>query len=319
MNEQFIGKKLSVIVPVCERTESAASLYHEYKQSCQGLCDEVEFIYVVNTHHPEVITDLRQINKEDPDLNLVILNRDYGEATAVQAGFNQCSGDFILTLPPYKQVNSDELVKLFEQLDDYDIALGKRWPRVDGSANQLQTRLFNFLLKKFSDLDFSDIGCGVRLIRAEVLEETHVYGDQWRFLPLLAYQLGFMSTEVELSQATEDSYSRIYKPGLYLRRVLDMITIVFLTKFNKKPLRFFGLVGSSAIVISAIGLAYLAIDRLAFGVGVSDRPLLVLFSIFMVLGCQLIAIGLVGETLIFTHAKNNREYRIREILQIPKK
>jgi hypothetical protein len=142
-----------------------------------------------------------------------------------------------------------------------------------------------------------------------------MYGDQWRFLPLLAYRIGFHSIEVELTQASEDSHSRVYSPGLYLRRFLDLLTIIFLTKFNKKPLRFFGLMGSSAILAGMAGLIYLAFERLVLDVGVSDRPLFVLFTLFLVLGFQLIAIGLVGETVIFTHSKENKEYKIKEIIQ----
>lgn len=315
MDNKLTGKKLSVIVPVCERVDATAELYNEYKEHCSKLCDDVEYIFVVSTDHPTIAGELRRIADTDSDLSLIILNRNYGEATAVQAGFNHSSGDYILTLPPYKQVDSSELYKLFEQIGDYDIALGKRWPRRDGSTNQFQTRAFNALLNKFSGQHFSDIGCGVRLIKAEVLEETYVYGDQWRFFPLLAYQLGFHSVEVEITQASEDTHSRVYNPGIYLRRLLDLLTIVFLTKFNKKPLRFFGLIGSSTIIAGTLGLFYLAFERLVLGIGVADRPLLVLFSLFFVLGCQLIAIGLVGETVIFTHAKDNKEYKIKEIIE----
>lgn len=308
------GLKLSVIVPVCERTSTAASLYKEYKQYCSNLCETVEFIYVVNSSHTETVADLTRIKDDDDNLILIILNRNYGEATAVQAGFNHCSGDYILTLPPYKQVESNELTKLFEEINEHDIALGKRWPRCDGNSNQLQTRVFNFLLNRLSNQNLTDIGCGVRLIKAAVLKETYMYGDQWRFLPLLAYQHGFHSKEVALTQAKDDAHKRIYNPGIYLRRLLDLLTIVFLTKFNKKPLRFFGLIGGSAIITGALGLFYLAFERLVFGVEMSDRPLLVLFSLFFVLGFQLIAIGLVGETVIFTHAKDNKEYNIKEII-----
>ena len=170
------------------------------------------------------------------------------------------------------------------------------------------------MLQKLSGLKFDDVGCGVRLIKAEVLKEVFMYGDQWRFLPLLSYQLGYHSTEVELTQAGEDTHKRFYSPGVYLRRLLDLLTIIFLTKFNKKPLRFFGLIGSSSILMGIFGLLYLSFEKLILDVAMADRPALVLFSLFIVLGCQLIAIGLVGETVIFTHSKELKEYRIKEII-----
>jgi len=301
-------------VPVCERTEETGSLFAEYKTYCDQLSDEVEYIYVVSAERAELTTELKEIQAQNSDMKLIILNRDYGEATAIQAGFSHATGDYILTLPPYKQVKTDELSKLFEQIGDFDIALAKRWPRLDSRSNQYQTRIFNKALQKLSGQKYDDIGCGVRLIKAEVLKEVFMYGDQWRFLPLLSYQIGYHSTEIELTQAGEDSHKRFYSPGVYLRRLLDLLTIIFLTKFNKKPLRFFGLIGSSSIIVSLIGLFYLAFEKLVLDIGMSDRPALVLFSLFLVLGCQLIAIGLVGETVIFTHSKDLKEYRIKKII-----
>ena len=118
-----------------------------------------------------------------------------------------------------------------------------------------------------------------------------------------------------MKQAEENAARKSPPPGLYLRRILDLITIVFLTKFNKKPLRFFGILGSSSIVVGFFGLLYLSYERLFLSVDMADRPLLVLFSIFFVLGIQLIGIGLLGETIIFTHAGERKEYRIKTIFQ----
>ncbi len=314
MPDLLDGKKLSVIVPVCERTDDTVSLYSEYKNCLSELVADLEFIYVISNDFPEVARQLRECSDSEPDLTLLILSRNYGEATAIQAGAERASGEMVLILPCYKQVVTSELKKLFSEIGEYDLALGKRWPRLDGKANQLQTRLFRYLLKKFSGQEYSDVGCGVRLIKTAALREIHMYGDQMRFMPLLAHQIGYRSVEVELAQATEDSHSRFYGPGLYIRRFLDLLTIVFLTKFNKKPLRFFGLIGTASIFVGTIGLVYLAYARLFMGMEVSTRPLLVMFSLFFVLGAQLIAIGLVGETIIFTHAKDIKEYRIKEIV-----
>ncbi len=314
MNDLLNGKKLSVIVPVCERTDNTVPLYDEYQKCLTELVENVEFIYVISNDFPDVARQLRERSASDPKLTLLVLSRNYGEATAIQAGAEQASGELVLLLPCYKQVVTSELQKLFSEIGDYDLALGKRWPRADGKANQLQTRFFRYLLKKFSGQEYSDVGCGIRLINTDALREIHMYGDQVRFLPLLAHQLGYRSVEVELSQAVEDSHYRFYGPGLYIRRFLDLLTIVFLTKFNKKPLRFFGLIGTASIFVGSIGLVYLAYARLFMGVELSSRPLLVMFALFFVLGAQLIAIGLVGETIIFTHAKDIKEYKIKEIV-----
>ena len=308
-------QKLSVVIPVCDSARNAADVFQQYKAKCETLASEVEYIYVSSTNDADTLKALRTLKEKEASLHLIILSRSYGEGTALQAGFDLASGDLILTLPAsYTQVEVNELDKLFEKIDEFPVVLAKRWPRSESGFNRAQSRVFNWLLKYLSDQTYSDIGCSVKLMRAEVTKELYLYGEQHRFLPLLAYQAGFLYTEVDISSSVKDS-PRIYAPKVYVRRTLDLITIVFLTKFNKKPLRFFGLIGSAAIIFSVLGMLYMAYQRLALDMSMADRPLLVMFCLFLVLGVQLMAIGLVGETVTFIHARDNKEYRIKEIIE----
>lgn len=315
MSKQLSLSSVSVVIPVCERAENTIPLYKEYKEFLSAEFKELEFIFVINSSFQQKIgQELEELSQQEDNLSVIFMSRDFGEATAIKAGSNQAKGELILILPPYKQINTPAITKLFEHIEDNDLVIGKRWPRVDGQGNQLQTRIFNALLSKFSDQSYTDIGCGVRLIRAEAMKEINLYGDQHRFLPLLAHQIGFLCKEIELPQAQEDAHRRVYRPGVYVRRILDLLTVIFLTKFNKKPLRFFGLIGSANIAMGIFGFIYLAFERLALHIEVSDRPLLVLFSLFFVLGFQLLAIGLIGEIIVFTHAGDRKEYRIKKII-----
>lgn len=145
---------------------------------------------------------------------------------------------------------------MFEALKTADLVLATRSPRLDSKFKQTQTRVFSKLMERLSNQKYSDAGCHVRLMRTQVAKELNLYGDQHRFLPLLAYELGYISVEVELKQAPENVARGQHKPGVYLRRMLDLLTIVFLTKFNKKPLRFFGILGTSSMAIGFLGLVY---------------------------------------------------------------
>ncbi len=313
MDQQLTSNKLSVIIPICERSDNAITVYQEYRQYIAQQFENVEFICVVSNGLKQT-ADLFQAQKaKEPDLKLIVLNRAYGEATALQAGVDHATGSLLLFLPAYFQVKTEEITKLFSHIDEHDLVLARRWPREDVATNQLQTKIFNRCVKLLSNQNFSDIACGVKLVRADVFKELHIYGDQHRFLPLLAYQLGFNWVEVDLSQSEKDVGNRVYHPGVYVRRLLDLLAIVFLTKFNKKPLRFFGLLGTTSMAIGVFGLLMLAYERLVFDVAASDRPLLVVCSLLVVLGIQLLGIGLVGETITFTHASENREYRVKKI------
>ena len=247
-------------------------------------------------------------------ITIITLAKWFGEATALNAGFSVASGEKILTLPAYKQVESDAIPDLVAALQDNDMVLARRWPRKDSGFNRLQSKLFNVFLRSFTDLKIHDAGCGVRIFDRKVLEDVHIYGDLFRFFPIMAHRQGFRVVEIDIPQSSSDAFQRIYAPGLYLRRLLDLLTIFFLVKFTKKPLRFFGLVGTTLLGAGLVATAYLIIERLVFDVALADRPTLFLSSLLIVLGIQVIAIGLIGEIIIFTHAKDLKEYKIDRII-----
>jgi hypothetical protein len=150
-----------------------------------------------------------------------------------------------------------------------------------------------------------------------VLEEVSLYGDQHRFLPVLASRTGFKVMEIELQQSPRDRLAGTYPSREYIRGALDICTVFFLVRFTKKPLRFFGMVGVITFVIGAALVAWLAIDRLVFSHPLADRPALLLSSLLVVLGMQLFALGLLGELIIFTHARDIKDYQIEEVVRYP--
>jgi hypothetical protein len=154
----------------------------------------------------------------------------------------------------------------------------------------------------------------VRIFKRTVTDEIPIYGDQHRFIPLLARRRGFRIKEIRLRQSDKDRYEKGYGPKTYLQRLLDIFTVVFLVRFTKKPLRFFGTIGSIMALLGSVFLAYVIIERLFFGVGLADRPALLLSSLLVVLGIQIFALGLLGELIIFTHARQLKEYTIERVV-----
>ncbi|MBL1277359.1 MAG: glycosyltransferase [Ectothiorhodospiraceae bacterium] len=304
---------VSVIVPVSERFDDVAVLYKEYKEALQATDNSFEFVYVLDGEFPDVLADLISLQASGEQITIIKLAKWFGEATALTAGFEHSSGDMILTLPAYFQIESVDIPKLLTELQNNDMVVARRWPRIDSSVNQFQTRLFHWALG-FTGCTFQDLGCAVRAFKRQVINEVTVYGDQHRFLPVLAERRGFQISEIDVRQSTQDSQRRVYSPGVYIRRLLDFITVFFLVKFTKKPLRFFGLIGSGTLAIGGIMLLVLIIERLFFGEALADRPALLLSSLLIVLGVQVFAIGLIGELIIFTHAKDLKEYTIAEII-----
>lgn len=308
--------ELSIIIPVSERYDAVRALYNQYRDAVAQAVNTYEFIYVLDGGFDDVYSTLVSLRDEGEPVQIIRMARSFGEATAIMLGFENSSAERLLILPAYYQVESSALPDFIRSMNTQDMIAARRWPRRDSVLNRFETNVFNNLLQFITTHKFHDLGCGVRLIRRRVLEEITIYGDQHRFLPLLAAQRGFVVDERDIPQAEEDPRLRIYRPMVYLRRVLDLLALFFLIRFTKKPLRFFGVFGSILVLLSFAVLGTVTLERFILGVGLADRPALLLGVIFLVLGVQLFALGLIGELIIFTHAREIKEYAVAETVNM---
>lgn len=308
--------ELSVIIPVTERGryDDIKDLHCEYKRSVESSGKKYEFIYILDGNFPTVCDKLMELRRNGEELKILKLSKWFGESTALSVGFDHASGDIILTLPAYHQIDENEIPKIINALSDNDMIVASRWPRKDGFINRVQSKIFNGMVNFITGFKFKDLGSGVRVIKRRVIEEVQIYGDQHRFFPLLAIRYGFKVREVNVVQSSKDTFQRLYSIGIYLRRILDLFSVFFLIKFTKKPLRFFGLSGFFVFALGALLSLYLFIERVFMGVALRDRPMVLVALLLVVLGIQLFAIGLIGEIIIFTHAKELKEYTIEEII-----
>ena len=314
MNDQADPVDVSLIVPVGRRQADPAQLFAEYRAGLDALGCHYEMIFVLDGPNEKFAAGLKALAAGPQRITVVSLTRVFGEATAIMAGFEQAKGQVIVTLPAYFQVDAMELPKLVGALDKCDLAIAHRWPRAGGVFERLRRGAFHGLLKAVTGLRFRDLGCGARALDRRVLEEIQLYGDQHRFLPVLADRKGFKIAEIDVRQSPKDHHEGFYEPRVYTRGLLDIFTVFFLVRFTKKPLRFFGMIGVTLFAIGALTVIWLVIDRLYFGMGLTDRPALLLSSLLVVLGLQLIALGLLGELIIFTHARQVRDYQIDSVL-----
>jgi len=308
--------QLSVIVPIgARRTRDLKSLYAAYKTGVLATGLSHEFIFVLDGPRPEVHRALEAMLHQGEEFTVVSLTRHFGESAALMAGFEQASGEWILTLPAYEQVESADIRKLVAALDDSDMAVGHRWPRYGNFLDHARRAAFHGIVNFVTRSHFRDLGCGVRAMRRQVLEEIDLYGDQHRFISILATRLGFRVSEVSLRQSSQDRLERSYRPREYIHYLLDLFSIFFLVRFTKKPLRFFGMLGAATFSLGALLIVYLSITRLLLGEPLADRPALLLAALLVVLGMQVFALGLLGELIIFTHARGLKDYRVEKVIQ----
>ena len=318
MSDLLEQPEISVIVPVGARQAAAAEIHAEYVRSLDALGRRYEMIYVLDGMHEKFATDLNQLRLGGASFTVISLTRPFGEATALMAGFAHARGQIVLTLPAYHQIQADQVATLLAGLDSADLVIGRRWPRAGGPLESLRRRAFHGLLASVTGLRFNDLGCGARALRRQILEEIRIYGDQHRFLALLADRQGFRVREVDVRQSPQDRFTGVYQPREYARGLLDIFSVFFLVRFTKKPLRFFGMAGVTTFAIGALWTAVLVVQRLAFDQALADRPALLVASLLVVLGMQLFALGLLGELIIFTHARDLKDYQIARVISSPR-
>ena len=307
--------EISAVVPVGSRFDESDSLAREYLDALKETDKTFELVYVLDGEHAEFGKQLTALAAEEDKLRIIQLAKSFGEATALSAGFEYTTGAIVLTLPAYYQIRPEEIKKLIAELDNCDLVVGARWPRATSSKFEtVRRKFFHWLVRSVSGNSFNDLGCGARALKRSVVEEVPIYGDQHRFIPLLALRRGFRVHELTVTQSEKDRFEGGYGPRIYLRRLLDIFSVVFLVRFTKKPLRFFGMIGSVTLAVGAVVLLYIVIERLFFGVALADRPALLLSSLLVVLGVQIFALGLLGELIIFTHAQDIKEYTVEKIV-----
>jgi glycosyltransferase involved in cell wall biosynthesis len=317
MKTPYVFARLSVIVPVGVRRANLKTLYEEYKAGVAAIGRPYEFIFVLDGPHQDARKALEELLEAGEELTVLTLTRTFGESAALMAGFERASGEAVITLPAYHQIDASEIGKLVGALEDSDVAIGRRWPRYGAMFDRARRAAFHTLVNFVTGAHFRDLGCGARAMRREVLAELDLYGDHHRFIAILAGRLGFRVSEVDILQSAHDRFTRIYRPREYARHALDVFSIFFLVRFTKKPLRFFGMLGAAIFSVGALVIAWLAAQRLFMDQQLADRPALLLAALLVVLGMQIFALGLLGELIIFTHARDMKDYRIEQVIQYP--
>ena len=311
--------EVSIVVPVVERYGDLAQLHEEFAAGMARLGKSCEFIYVVNEQLREVVPTLLRLQERlGEEVSIVLLGGPFGESAALTTGFAKARGQWIVTLASYFQVEPTGLERAFQEMaDGADLVVGRRHPRIDSVFNRLQSRLFHGIVNHLTRTRFHDLSCGFKVMSRRVARELNLYGGLHRFIPLLALDRGFLVREIAVPQRQEDRATRYFGTSTYLGRLLDVLNIFFLTKFTRTPLRFFGPVGAGMFSLGVLIDLIVAIDRIFFATALSDRPLLLLGVLLMVLGVQTLSLGLIGEIIIFTHARNVRDYKIAEVIRGP--
>lgn len=307
---------VSVVIPVTSPEIDPAVLLEGYSRPLREGGYEFELIFVLDGVRGMIESQLEDALDEYPLKVVRLQGAGLGEAIALSAGAARARGKLIVNAPQYLQSEPDDLIKLVQAMESgADFVATWRHPRVDPWLNRLQSRIFNWVLRVIMGVRFHDLNSSLRGMRRQVLEEVNVYGEMYRFLPVLAQRQGFRVVEVKVRHREEQGRHGIYGVGVYVRRALDILAITFLTRFTQRPLRFFGLIGFLTMLVGVALCSKPIWDKLGGTEGLSEHPIFVLGMILVAFGFQLVGFGLVGEIIIFTQSGEFRDYKIDEILE----
>ncbi len=313
---------ISVVIPLFNEEESLPELYNwiEKVMHENGFSFEVIFIDDGSTDHSwEVI---RNLKNQHPEVKGIKFRRNYGKSPALHCGFQAVEGNVVITMDADLQDSPDEIPGLYHMITDegYDLVSGWKKKRYDPLSKTIPTKLFNATARKFSGLKLHDFNCGLKAYRKEVVKNLEIYNDMHRNIPYMAKIAGFNKIGEKVVQHQSRKYGKT-KFGLnrFVNGYLDLLTLWFMSKFGKKPMHFFGFLGSVMFLlglISAIIVGANKIIALSKGIGaplVTSSPYFYIALTTMIIGSQLFLAGFLGE-IISRNATDRNKYKIEEKL-----
>lgn len=315
--EAMSEPEISILIYVTDPDAQIHVLVRSYAHVLEQLGRTGEMVFIVDGLGPTMIERLERLQAERDDVRVLTLQGgDHGESIAFRAALEHARGSLILTAWDYLQIDPASLGDMLERLEAEKLDLVSPWrhPRVDARLNQWQSSFFNWSLRLLSKVGLHDLNCYFRLMRREVLEEIEVYGDLFRFLPIMAARRGFKVREVKVVHKEERGKTGFFGVGVYFRRLLDILAVTFLTRFTRKPLRFFGIIGLILVTIGLCTALPPVFSKIFEQQAIQTRPIVLLGVVLISFGLQFIGFGLVGEIIIFTQSRELKDYKIDRVL-----
>jgi glycosyltransferase involved in cell wall biosynthesis len=304
---------LSVVVPVHNERESLAELVAAIDAATRQLGCTSEVIFIDDGSTDDTLDRLMALADDRPDLRVVSFRRNFGKSQALECGFQMTRGDFVLTIDADLQDDPADLPRMYETLtrDRLDIVSGWRRERQDGLLKVGSSKLFNnVVVRLLFGASFRDMNSGLKLYRGNVARDLHLYGGMHRFIPLIATEMGYRVTEVPVSHHERKYGTSKYRWTKMFTEIPDLLTVFFLSRYTRRPLHFFGRVGSALFGVGFICLAYLSI-LWAQGVAIGGRPLLSLGILLVLVGGQIVFTGLLADLIVNMSGNKRQTFPIK--------
>jgi glycosyltransferase involved in cell wall biosynthesis len=309
---------VSIVIPFLDEAESLPELYEQIMEVVLKSAWSYEIIFVDDGSHDDGWDFVRSISKTNPFIKGIKFTRNYGKSQALHVGFELAQGEVVFTMDADLQDNPHELPVLYNKLINENLDIVSGWKKIRHDplfGKTIPSKFFNWTARRFSGIPLNDFNCGLKAYKREVVKAIHVHGEMHRYIPLLAKHAGYSAIGEQVVAHSRRKYGKT-KFGLdrFVKGFLDLISLVFVQRFGKRPMHFFGLIGSLMLLTGFCFAIYLGIDKLYLeteGRLITERPEFYISLTTMILGSQFFLAGFLAE-LIMRSKQKAPNYTVRE-------
>ena len=311
-------RSVSVVVPVYNELDNIDPAWTELSALLIGMGRPFEVIFIDDGSTDGSRQKLMELAVDQPQIRVVLLRRNFGQTAAMHAGIQHASLDYIVTMDGDLQNDPSSIPMMLEKLDEgFDLVHGWRKSRQDKFVSRrLPSMLANSLISKVTGFPIHDLGCTLKAIRTEIAKDLELYGEMHRFIPILAHNLGARCVEVEVGHRARIHGDSKYGIGRFIRVLLDLITVKYMTKYFASPMKFFGMLGVFVGAVAFVSSLTVLIMKLGWGADVTGNALTYLAIVTAILSTQFFSLGLIGElsVRIYYGTGEKASYQVRQLV-----
>ena len=311
------NKFYSLVIPMFNEEGNAGLLIDKIRNSMTGF--RYELILIDDASSDGTVKEIKE--KNDPNVVLIELKKNYGQSSAMMAGFDYASGDYVITLDGDLQNDPTDIPAMVELLENgnYDLVVGKRQKRKDSSIRTIPSKIANFIIKKTTKLNISDQGCALKVFTKDTAKELNLYGENHRFISLMAHLNGAKIAEMPVKHHARQFGVSKYGMNRTFKVINDLLLVLFNQKYLSKPIYLFGNIGLITFSIGVLINIYLLIVKI-LGYDIGGRPLLILGVLLIFIGIQFFTTGIIIDMLMKTYyeSQDKRPFNIRNITDFGK-
>jgi glycosyltransferase involved in cell wall biosynthesis len=293
-----MNPELSIIIPVYNEGENVGPLYEKLIDDLGPVQKTYEILFIDDGSTDSTFKNLSDIQQKDANVKIIRFRKNFGKSTALNTAFRKVQGKIIITMDGDLQDDSAEIGNFIGKIEEgYDLVSGWKYQRTDPMTKVFPSKIFNSLTSMITGVQLHDFNCGFKAYRPEVTNAVQLYGEMHRYIPILASQYGFKIAEMKVNHLPRKFGKSKYGYKRLFKGFLDLITVKYITSYSSRPLHAFGLPGLVLLGVGFIIGIYLIILKYLENIVLSERPLLLLSILLIVLGLQFISIGLLGEMI----------------------